>query len=411
MALYSISKPVGSKINKHSYQDENTLVGKQALSKGTEKTKLSTNFEINLPRRTVLSDVSNVGKNNADEKDTKKAKRSFDESNLSTNEEADKPVESKFVKKLKVYSKNADPSVETLQKDRVSNVDDHLSSNPLMAEEYAPEIFEYIRKLDLKCLPNPKYMDQQKELTWKMREILNEWLVEIHSNFCLMPETLYLAVNIIDRFLSRRSCSLSKFQLTGITALLIASKYEEVMCPSIQNFVYMTDGAFTVEDVCVAERYMLNVLNFDLSYPSPLNFLRKISQAEGYDAQTRTLGKYLTEIYLFDHDLLRYPMSKIAAAAMYLSRRLLRRGPWTPKLVESSGGYEEHELKEIAYIMLHYHNKPLEHKAFFQKYSSKRFLKASIFVHQLVRQRYSVNRTDDDDLQSEPSSSLTNDGH
>nr|CAA49640.1 mitotic B-type cyclin [Schizosaccharomyces pombe] len=359
--------------------------------------------------RTVLSDVSNVGKNNADEKDTKKAKRSFDESNLSTNEEADKPVESKFVKKLKVYSKNADPSVETLQKDRALMLMNHLSSNPLMAEEYAPEIFEYIRKLDLKCLPNPKYMDQQKELTWKMREILNEWLVEIHSNFCLMPETLYLAVNIIDRFLSRRSCSLSKFQLTGITALLIASKYEEVMCPSIQNFVYMTDGAFTVEDVCVAERYMLNVLNFDLSYPSPLNFLRKISQAEGYDAQTRTLGKYLTEIYLFDHDLLRYPMSKIAAA-MYLSRRLLRRGPWTAKLVESSGGYEEHELKEIAYIMLHYHNKPLEHKAFFQKYSSKRFLKASIFVHQLVRQRYSVNRTDDDDLQSEPSSSLTNDG-
>ncbi len=69
-----------------------------------------------------------------------------------------------------------------------------------------------------------------------------DWLVDIHAKFRLLPETLYLAVNIIDRFLSRRTISLSKLQLIGVTAMFIASKYEEVMCPSIQNFYYLADG-------------------------------------------------------------------------------------------------------------------------------------------------------------------------
>lgn len=128
--------------------------------------------------------------------------------------------------------------------------------DPLMVSEYVVEIFNYLREQELVTLPTPDYMDRQKDLHWKMRGILVDWLVEVHQKFRLLPETLFLAVNIIDRFLSLRVCSLPKLQLVGITALFIASKYEEVMCPSIQNFIYMADGGYTDDEILKAEQYV-----------------------------------------------------------------------------------------------------------------------------------------------------------
>lgn len=128
--------------------------------------------------------------------------------------------------------------------------------DPLMVSEYVVEIFNYLREQELLTLPTPDYMERQKDLHWKMRGILVDWLVEVHQKFRLLPETLFLAVNIIDRFLSLRVCSLPKLQLVGITALFVASKYEEVMCPSIQNFIYMADGGYTDDEILKAEQYV-----------------------------------------------------------------------------------------------------------------------------------------------------------
>lgn len=93
-----------------------------------------------------------------------------------------------------------------------------------------------------------------------MRGILVDWLVEIHTKFRLLPETIFLAVNIIDRFLSQRVVSLVKLQLVGVTALFVASKYEEVVCPSVSNFLYMTDGGYQDDEILKAERYILNMI-------------------------------------------------------------------------------------------------------------------------------------------------------
>ena len=109
-------------------------------------------------------------------------------------------------------------------------------------------------------MPDPDYMSNQNEVTWKMRGILVDWLVEIHTKFRLLPETIFLAVNIIDRFLSQRVVSLVKLQLVGVTALFVASKYEEVVCPSVSNFLYMTDGGYQDDEILKAERYILNMI-------------------------------------------------------------------------------------------------------------------------------------------------------
>lgn len=155
----------------------------------------------------------------------------------------------------KARSKTPPPVVVEAVQDW-DDLDMHDMDDPLMVSEYVVEIFNYLREQELQTLPTPDYMDRQKDLQWKMRGILIDWLVEVHLKFRLLPETLFLAVNIIDRFLSLRVCSLPKLQLVGITALFIASKYEEVMCPSIQNFVYMADGGYKDEEILKAEQYV-----------------------------------------------------------------------------------------------------------------------------------------------------------
>jgi G2/mitotic-specific cyclin 1/2 len=177
-------------------------------------------------------------------------------------------------------------------------------------------------------MPNPNYMSNQKELQWQMRSILVDWLIEVHVKFRLLPETLYLAVNIVDRFLSLRVVSLVKLQLVGLTSLFIAAKYEEVVLPSIKNFLYMAEDGYTEDEIVRAERYVLQVLKFNMQYPTPMSFLRRSSKADDYDVQTRTLAKYLMEITLLDHQFLVVPPSLVAASSHYLARYMLNRGSW-----------------------------------------------------------------------------------
>lgn len=205
----------------------------------------------------------------------------------------------------------------------------------------------------LTTMPEVDYMTKQNEVTWKMRGILLDWLIEIHTKFRLLPETIFLACNIIDRFLSLRVVSLVKFQLVGVTALFIAAKYEEVVCPSVSNFLYMTDGGYTDDEILKAERYVLSMIDFNLSYPNPINFLRRISKADGYDIQSRTMAKFLMEISVVDHRFMGTTPSLIAAAGNWLARRVLDKGEWDANLVHYSG-YTEEELKPTAQLMLNY---------------------------------------------------------
>ncbi|WWC67913.1 uncharacterized protein I206_101831 [Kwoniella pini CBS 10737] len=261
-----------------------------------------------------------------------------------------------------------------------TDLDAEDEGNPSMVSEYVVDAFNYMLSIEDQTMPDSDYMDKQAELQWKMRAILMDWLIEVHAKFRLLPETLFIATNLVDRFLSKRVISLVKFQLVGLTALFIASKYEEVICPSIEHFLHMTDGGYDVDEILKAERYMLSTLSFDLSYPNPLHFLRRISKADGYDIQTRTVAKFLVEISCVDHDLLPYKPSLLAAAAMWLARLCLDRGDWTPNLVHYSN-YSEKEIVDCAQAMLNHVLDPdfNDTSSFYKKYASKKHMKASVY--------------------------------
>lgn len=276
-----------------------------------------------------------------------------------------------------------------LEEEGVVDLDTEDLDDPLMAAEYVVDIFDYLRELEHETLPSPEYIDFQPELEWKMRGILIDWLIEVHASFRLLPETLFLTVNIIDRFLSAEIVSLDRLQLVGVTAMFIASKYEEVLSPHVANFSQVADETFSDKEILDAERHVLATLNYCMSYPNPMNFLRRISKADNYDIQTRTLGKYLTEISLLDHRFMGYKQSHIAAAAMYLARMILDRPGWDATLAHYSG-YTEEEIQPVFLLMIDYLHRPVAHEAFFKKYASKKFLKASIVTRQWAKRYHSM---------------------
>ncbi|PHH91559.1 hypothetical protein CDD83_11210 [Cordyceps sp. RAO-2017] len=285
-------------------------------------------------------------------------------------------------------AKVEEPAREVVEEDKARprpvDLDSEDLDDPLMVAEYATEIFEYLRDLEVRSIPNPQYMSHQDDLEWKTRGILIDWLIEVHTRFHLLPETLFLAVNIIDRFLSEKVVQLDRLQLVGITAMFIASKYEEVLSPHVENFKRITDNGFSEAEILSAERFVLSTLNYDLSYPNPMNFLRRVSKADNYDIQSRTIGKYLMEISLLDHRFIAYRPSHCAAAAMYLARLMLDRGEWDDALAHYAG-YTEEEIEPVVELMVDYLARPVVHEAFFKKYASKKFLKASILARQWAK--------------------------
>ncbi|KAI0550754.1 hypothetical protein F4679DRAFT_541302 [Xylaria curta] len=253
-----------------------------------------------------------------------------------------------------------------------------------MVAEYGDDIFRYMREQEMNLLPNPHYMDMQGEIQWSMRSVLMDWVVQVHIRFGLLPETLFLTVNYIDRFLSHKAVSLGKLQLVGATAIFIAAKYEEINCPSVQEIVFMVDRAYTTEEILKAERFMLSMLDFELGWPGPMSFLRRISKADDYDIETRTLAKYFLEVVIMDERFVASPPSYIAAGAHCLSRLILGKGQWTPGHVHYSG-YTYDQLKPLVAMLLDCcRHARKHHGAIFEKYSDKRYRHASTYVEEAI---------------------------
>lgn len=147
--------------------------------------------------------------------------------------------------------------VEAYLDSKVDPVDIKERTDPQACAEYANEIFSFLRETEHEYVPRYGFMDRQEDINERMRSILIDWLIEVHLKFKLVPESLYLTVNLIDRYLEREQVHRSKLQLVGVTAMLIACKYEEIYPPIVKDFVYITDNAYTKEEILECERRML----------------------------------------------------------------------------------------------------------------------------------------------------------
>nr|KJB59694.1 hypothetical protein B456_009G267700 [Gossypium raimondii] len=133
--------------------------------------------------------------------------------------------------------------------DPLVDIDNCDKTNPLAVVEYIDDLYQFYKKAECTgCVP-PNYMEQQYDINQRMRGILIDWLVEVHYKFELMEETLYLTINLIDRFLAVKQIARKKLQLVGVTAMLLACKYEEVSVPVIEDLVLISDKAYSRQEV------------------------------------------------------------------------------------------------------------------------------------------------------------------
>nr|CAH7722227.1 unnamed protein product [Callosobruchus chinensis] len=140
-------------------------------------------------------------------------------------------------------------------------------------------------------------MKKQPDVTSDMRTILVDWLVEVTEEYRLRTESLYLAVNFIDRFLSYMSVVRAKLQLVGTAALFLASKYEEIYPPALREFVYITDDTYTKRQVIRMEQLILKVLGFDLSVPTSACFINAIASMNKMEDKTAYLAMVSFTVY------------------------------------------------------------------------------------------------------------------
>ncbi|XP_074849479.1 cyclin-A2 [Carettochelys insculpta] len=210
--------------------------------------------------------------------------------------------------------------------------------------DYIEDIHTYLRKMEVKCKPKMGYMKKQPDITNNMRAILVDWLVEVGEEYKLQNETLHLAVNYIDRFLSAMSVLRGKLQLVGTAAMLLASKFEEIYPPEVAEFVYITDDTYTKKQVLRMEHLILKVLAFDLAAPTIHQFLTQYFLHQQTNAKVEFLSMYLGELSLIDADpYLKYLPSLIAAAAFHLASYTIAGQTWPESL--SKTGYTLESLK------------------------------------------------------------------
>lgn len=367
--------PANSKFSRSKMSNLKGL--SKGLSKGAQKSNRT---------RPVLNDITNrIPTAQEDRMAKKKPRASAPVENKAVPVAADKGVKSKKTASVNLKDVlddvdmkediSLEAGVEGLRLDPVDAAD---VNDPQMVAEYVNDIMVYLKKIEGVRHPSSNYMSKQMDINARMREILIDWLVEVHFKFKLCKETLYLTINVIDRFLERRAVSRTKLQLVGCTAMLIASKYEEVYAPELQDFVYISDCAYTKDQILAMESIMLNTLGFHLTVPSALRFGERFSKVANLNDRQTHLVNYLMELTCQEYKFLKYYPSLIASSAVYLSNIMSHSSkPWSSTLL-SHTTYDEAALKECVSDLFELANKqPSKYRAVRKKYANKKFCEVS----------------------------------
>ena len=241
----------------------------------------------------------------------------------------------------------------------VSDVDADDGADPNLCSEYVKDVYAYLRQLEEEQSVRPKYL-QGREVTGNMRAILFDWLIQVQMKFRLLQETMYMTVSMIDRFMQNSCVPKKVLQLVGVTAMFIASKYEEMYPPEIGDFAFVTNNTYTKHQIRQMEMKILRVLNFSLGRPLPLHFLRRASKVGEVDVEQHTLAKYLMELSMLDYDMVHFAPSQIAAGAFSLALKIFDNSEWVSCLTKLPSIRMDHlVLRSLSWVLI---RKGCEHK-------------------------------------------------
>lgn len=184
--------------------------------------------------------------------------------------------------------------------------------------QYSEEIIDHLLRREASVHRDHSYLASQPDVTDRMRMILTDWLVDVAIKFKVHPETFFLAVDIVDRFLMRAHVSRSQLQLVGVTAMLIAAKHEEIWAPEIRECIYISANTYTAEEVITMERTIASELNFKFTVPTAYPFFCNLLDRLSADHLTRNMSFLYLDCSALEYRMLEFLPSQIAGAACFL---------------------------------------------------------------------------------------------
>eukprot|EP00586_Coscinodiscus_wailesii_P000723 CAMPEP_0172485916 /NCGR_PEP_ID=MMETSP1066-20121228/14195_1 /TAXON_ID=671091 /ORGANISM="Coscinodiscus wailesii, Strain CCMP2513" /LENGTH=395 /DNA_ID=CAMNT_0013251495 /DNA_START=220 /DNA_END=1407 /DNA_ORIENTATION=+ len=253
------------------------------------------------------------------------------------------------------------------------NIDERDAEDPLCATDYVQDMYDHFREKEASTVVVPRYMENQPHINERMRSILVNWLVEVHLKFKLVPETLYLTIKLIDRYLEKREVTRPKLQLVGVTCLLLASKYEEIYPPALRDLVYICDSAYSKKEILDMEEHVIKTLEYRVTFPSAHLFLVRFLKAAHADKKMVQLACYILDGTLKSYSLLKYQPSQLAAAAILIARNSVGRNRWSPTLLKYAKYCEEDVIPVARAVLSEKANAACEFHAVDKKYASSRY--------------------------------------
>ncbi|KAG0501962.1 hypothetical protein HPP92_002034 [Vanilla planifolia] len=160
------------------------------------------------------------------------------------------------------------------------------------------------------------------DLIVSQRHLMVNWMLAHCKATALKNETLFLGVNLMDRFLSRGYFQTERnLQLLGIACVTLATRIEEN-----QPLNSIRQRSFTVDknvykrcEVVSMEWLILEVLRFQCSIPTIHDFLWFYLKAASSNAEADDLSRHLAMLTLFDHSMLCFWPSTVAAGLVILA--------------------------------------------------------------------------------------------
>ncbi|GMF13468.1 unnamed protein product [Phytophthora lilii] len=217
----------------------------------------------------------------------------------------------------------------TLEREEDHDIDSEDKNDPTACWHYAEDITKYHLETEKERKTSSSYMTRQSDINAKMRAILVDWLVDVHYKYGLLPQTLHIAVLLIDQYLEKElSVKRQRLQLVGVSAMFIAAKYEEIYPPEAEDFVKITDNAYTREEVFQMEAKMLATLGYRVTFPTAFQFMKRFVKASRTcDDRVEHFAHYVIDRSLQEYKLIKYLPSTIAASAVYIARTQMRDVP------------------------------------------------------------------------------------
>ena len=279
-----------------------------SLNKSLNKEKMNVDNEfIHKSKSSLETDVSNL--------------ENYSTSN-SMNVENDKNKQKENTDKI-ANSNKLSKNNEIILNESKENKEKITSNTCLQwAQEYIDDILKNLIDEEKTILfeINPNYFYRQNEINQSMRSILIDWIIDVVNTFNYKDETLYTTIYIIDIYLSKKIIERKNFQLLGITSLLIASKLNEIYIKKIEDYSFITNNSYSLDDIKHMEEEIAKTLNYNFLVPSCLSFYEIISKKFGIsdDINKYNFGQFLMQTFLMDFHSLYYSYSNIAIASLFI---------------------------------------------------------------------------------------------